>query len=89
MACNVVVVGGWAMGVWGGRKEIRDETLNLPAKRTEPTGLQEDAREAAVTLDSVKAFKGWNWKCHFLVCYWPSISCFTFFSSGIPIVLTP
>ena len=59
------------MGQWesrGGREEIGDETLTLPAKGTEPTGLQADAREAAVTLDSVKAFKGWNWKCHFLVC---------------------
>lgn len=89
MGCNVVGGGGGQWESRGGREEIGDETLTLPAKGTEPTGLQADAREAAVTLDSVKAFKGWNWKCHFLVCYWPSISWFTFFSSGISIVLTP
>lgn len=53
---------GWG-GQWesgGGGEEIGDETLTLPAKGTETTGLQADAREAAVTLDSVKAFKGWN-----------------------------
>ena len=50
--------GQWESG--GGGEEIGDETLTLPAKGTEPTGLQADAREAAVTLDSVKAFKGWN-----------------------------
>lgn len=40
MACNVVVVGGWAMGVWGGRKEIRDETLNLPCVQRACAGLE-------------------------------------------------